>query len=110
MCAYARVGTESRLLFEVLAPEGAAWQRTDGGFSYQDLAGASDGLRSLVMRTNQNRIRAKVRGMEFQPPMLPLTGDPVITVQLRNSVGSCWGATYSKPSVNSRTRLHARSD
>jgi hypothetical protein len=51
----------------------------------------------------------KGKGVFLQMPALPVS-EPV-TVQLRNSVGSCWEAVYSAPSLkNDSTRYDDKSD
>ena len=55
------------------------------------------------------KIMLKGRGVPLQTPSLPMI--PPVTVQLRNSEGSCWEAVYSAPPVkNGPTLYQGKSD
>jgi hypothetical protein len=43
-------------------------------------------------------------------PPLPLPATSSVVVQLKTSLGTCWGATFSTPTVNTATKFRARSD
>jgi len=55
--------------------------------------------------------RVQVKAMSspsFGP--LPLRSDPSVVAQFRTSLGACWGATFSRPMVNTATEFRAKSD
>jgi hypothetical protein len=41
---------------------------------------------------------------------LPLQGDPSVVAQLKTSGGTCWGAAFSNPTMNTLTEFKAKSD
>jgi 6-phosphogluconolactonase (cycloisomerase 2 family) len=53
-------------------------------------------------------IKAQGAGTSLTMPTLPLT--PPVTVQLVNSLGECWEATYSTPIVNDAVEFRAKGD
>ena len=67
---------------------------------------------SLTLRPGadgQPKIMLKGRGILLQTPLLPMI--PPVTVQLRNSDGSCWEAVYSAPPLkNDSTQYQDKSD
>jgi len=58
------------------------------------------------MPTNDIIVRARSTTSALPPP--PFT--PPVTVQLRNSLGFCWGATFSTPQVNDTRKFRASPD
>ncbi len=40
----------------------------------------------------------------------PLPGDPGVIAQLKTSLGTCWGASFSRPTVKTATEFRAKSD
>ncbi len=55
------------------------------------------------------KITLQGRGVPLDTPDLPVTHLPV-TVQLVNSAGECWGATYNTTFRNQDDQLKARAD
>ncbi len=46
------------------------------------------------------------KGLVLPDPPMPFQQDPSITVQVVNSIGSCWGAEYvSPPRANTGEKL-----
>jgi hypothetical protein len=39
-----------------------------------------------------------------------LQQDPSVVAQFKTSLGACWGATFSTPTVNTATEFKAKSD
>ena len=55
------------------------------------------------------KVSVVARGAVLPDPPMPFQHDPTITIQVVNSVGSCWGVDYvTPPQVNASTRLVAR--
>jgi uncharacterized delta-60 repeat protein len=74
------------------------WKATKTGFVYADKELTPDGLQSLKLKAGvagKASIVLKGKGAALGLPAIPLV-QPV-TVQLRNSSGVCWEATYSAP-------------
>ena len=90
----------------------SSWSGGLTGFKYKCQDGTPDGLTVLTLRfgaAGQPRMMLKGRGVPLQPPSLPTI--PPVTVQLRNSEGSCWEAVYSAaPVKNGPTQYQGKSD
>ena len=41
---------------------------------------------------------------------LPVQKNPSLVAQFKTSLGACWGATFSTPTVNTASEFKARSD
>jgi 6-phosphogluconolactonase (cycloisomerase 2 family) len=82
------------------------------GFRYLDRFRAPDGLRRVVLRpgvAGEALLKVQATGENIGwTPTLPLT--PPVTVQMVNSAGECWEATYSTPSVNTALEFRAKGD
>ena len=81
------------------------WRETGSGFRYDDPELTPDGLRQVVLREGLAAGKAKIfvkgKGANLPMPSLPLA-QPVL-VQLHNSDGLCWEATYSAPALKNQT-------
>ena len=74
------------------------WSAKPTGFVYTDKAGSSDGLQSekvVAGAAGKTKASASGKGAALGLPTLPLVG--TVQVQLVNTAGSCFGATYSTP-------------
>jgi cysteine-rich repeat protein len=72
------------------------WKAINGGFRYRDKSRAARGVLTLRIRAGvqeKSRISVRGKGVNLALPALGLT-EPV-TVQLRNDLDHCWGATYT---------------
>jgi len=107
LCLYDRTGGATSLAYRAELPSGGAcgakpcWKSLGSkGFRYKDVDLTPDGLLVGVLRTGgagAARILIKGRGEPLDPPALPLVVDPQITVQLKSSDGTCWGASHDAP-------------
>ena len=76
------------------------WQAKGTGFSYKDKDLTPDGIAQLTLKagtTGKAKIQVKGSGVNLPMPTLPL-GLPV-RVQLKNSDGTCWEASFGAPAV-----------
>ncbi len=77
------------------------WTDKSTGFVYKDKDATPDGITGLKLKEGidgKAKIGLKGKGLNLQmPPLFPLV-QPV-TVQLLNSIGVCWEATYSAPAT-----------
>jgi len=91
----------------------ACWAAKSGSFSYKDKAGVADGVQQLQLKAGvpagKAKIQLKGKGGGLALP-IPLAITPPVTVQLRASNGTCWGATYSSPSKNDPAAFAAKAD
>jgi acyl-homoserine lactone acylase PvdQ len=88
------------------------WRENAGGFRYVDRDLTPDGVQQLILRAGvagKAKITFKGRGPTLQTPALPIAHLPV-KVQLTNTVGECWDATYSTTLKNQTGTFKAKSD
>lgn len=115
-CVWDYVGGTPTLVMEMAAPAGGncagrpCWVpiRT-GGFRYKDFGLLPDGIRQLNVkagRLGKAKVFMKARGTELPDPPMPFRQDALITVQVVNSIGKCWGSEFvSRARVNLAPRL-----
>ncbi len=120
LCLYDKSGAAStdKLLLPALMPAGGdckgkpCWrQQSTKGFKYRDSLRTPNGVTSLKLRTGSDgkaKITLKGKGAELDGPSLPLQ-TPVL-VQVSNSLGECWEASYSTPRTNDSTQFKAKND
>lgn len=71
------------------------------GFKYADRDLTPSGIKSLQLKAGSAgaaSVAVKGQGDRLQPP-LPFHQDPSVTIQLRNSLGACWGSTLTTPAA-----------
>jgi cysteine-rich repeat protein len=115
LCVYDAAG----LVATTLAPSAgrcgtrSCWQAGSAGFRYQDRTRTPDGVTQIELKQGgDGRASIRVRGSGTQLG-LPDQLRPVspLQVQLQNSHGVCWEATYAAPFVKSGpSSVRARSD
>jgi hypothetical protein len=102
LCIYD--GGSQTLVARGLAPAGGTclgkpcWAAKSKGFQYKDKGLTPDGIAKITLKAGlagKAKIILKAQGDNVDMPPLPLA-QPV-RVQLRNSDGTCWEATYSAP-------------
>jgi hypothetical protein len=88
----------------------ACWKRNGRSQSFSDPAAATDGLRSVALKSDKSGARAaklRAAGDALALPALPLV-QPV-RVQLQGSRGVCWAAEFPSPAdVNTATDFSDR--
>jgi hypothetical protein len=108
LCIY-EAGPPRRLALSAHVPGGRrcgasrpkpCWKATRTGFHYKDSTGASHGVRSLLLQEGIEAGKARIvvtgKGAPLGVPSLA-TLVPPLTVQLANTDGRCWEATYTLP-------------
>lgn len=126
LCIYDEVDMEATLAMQIHAPAGAlcsgmrCWSSSRGGFTWSDRGGSSHGLRSLVIKSSPSLgkgkivLKAKGRNLPLPTPASPtaLMEQTVrLQVQLVNSLGVCWGASFTTPaSRNTVEKFNDKSD
>lgn len=76
------------------------WKETATGYKYKDADNSPSGPYTMLLKAGADgvaKIVWKGRGSDLDPPPPPLS-QPVV-VQLVNSNGVCWEATYSTPAI-----------
>jgi len=95
---------------------GGVWIRKPTGWTFHSRKGSPEGITitGVTLKANPppwiSKVRVKATG---NPPILtglPLQTSPAVVAQFRTSLGTCWGATFSSPAVNTGTEFKARSD
>jgi hypothetical protein len=107
LCVYEEIGGTPLLVMSALAPAGGVcagskecWSASAKGYRYRDRNLSPDGLLKLVVKAGafgQSRAIVIGRGPALRVPGMPLSQDPNVVVQLLNSDGACWGASYGTP-------------
>ena len=104
LCVY-DASTASRLVLAAQAPSGGTcagkpcWADTSYGFRYTDKELTPNGVAMIKLVAGGDgkaKIIFKAKGAALAVPS-PLAIVPPVTVQLQNSDGGCWAATYSAP-------------
>jgi len=110
LCVYDTTASTPGLVLGITIPPGGTcaddkpcWKATGTkGFKYKDNNLTQAGVRKLILRAGapgQAKIVLKGKGGNLPLPPMPLAQDPVVTVQVANTVGSCWEAIYSAPAI-----------
>jgi len=88
------------------------WKSTRHGFTYASPLRTADGLGRIALTEGladgKARISLKAGGANLSLPTLPLATP--LRVQLRNTSGVCWEATFSAPRKNDAKHFTAKSD
>ncbi len=119
VCVWDRVGGTAQLVMEMSAPPAGncgghpCWRAIgSGGFRYHDAGLLPNGIQQLNVFTGalgKAKVSVTARGVAMPDPPMPFQHDPTITVQVVNSIGSCWGADYvSAPRTNTDAKLVAK--
>jgi hypothetical protein len=119
LCVYDRSAGVATLAQVATAPGGGVcagvncWKRLSRGFRYKNLLASDDGVRMLLLKEGQNdraKLLLKGKGPNLALPA-PFSGqeildqDPSVTVQLVNTAGFCWEATYAAPAQSNHPDL-----
>jgi len=80
------------------------WTAAGGGYKYKDTTRTAAGVTQIKLKpgTGSAKILIKAQGPNIPIPSSPTTPllfaqDPRVRVQLVNTAGTCWDATYSVP-------------
>lgn len=87
------------------------WRAKSAGWQYSDPLLTPNGLQKLVLRpgaAGKAKLTMSAKGDLLVLPTLPL--DPPLRLQLVNTNGECWEATFSSATSNTSTQVKARSD
>jgi cysteine-rich repeat protein len=116
LCVYDQTGPSTYTLALAGSPSmsgGGAWTGNAMGWKFKSTTGVPDGVTSVTLMAGSIPLTAKVQAKAIDSPWfgpLPLQQDPSVVAQLKTSLGACWGATFSTPTVNMATEFKAKSD
>ena len=112
---------QNALLSHASAPAGGTcnakspkpcWRENASGFRYVDRDLTPDGVQQLTLKAGaagKAKIMLKGRGASLKTPALPISHLPV-KVQLNNTNGACWDATYATTLKNQAEQFKAKSN
>lgn len=117
LCLYDESGGIPALWSAAILPPGGicsrgkpCWSTSTKGFRYDDRDATTAGIRALKLSVGIDRARIDVKGagagLAWPGPVAPdrwLAQDGAVTVQVVNSIGSCWSTRFAAPA----TRLDA---
>jgi cysteine-rich repeat protein len=92
---------------------GGLWKSSDTGWKFTSKTGSPDSITGVVLKSASAPLKAKVQVKAKGNPALsalPLQTSPGVVAQFKTSLGTCWGATFSTPTVNTATKFKAKSD
>lgn len=76
------------------------WRAVRNGFVYRNRWANEFGIRSLKLGAKSSgggQVSLLASGQKLELPSLPLSQDPAVVIELRNSLGHCWQATMTAP-------------
>ena len=113
LCLYDRDGSGHRLVLRASIPAGATcdgdpcWEaHGNDGYSYKNKSLTPDGLLRVKLRAGtagKASVRVVGKGANLGMPALPLAQDQVVTLQLKNTDGGCWSASYGAPAPRNQS-------
>jgi hypothetical protein len=124
LCVYDASGGVPALVVPATVPAGGlcagkpCWKATKTGFVFKDKDLKYGGIAQLTLKAGaagKASVVAKAKGANVPVPALTAAGlfaqDPAVVVQLKNSDGVCWEATYGAPATkNDSTQFKDKSD
>ncbi len=120
VCLYDEVGGAPKLKMSVDARRAGVckgrpcWRALSSGYKYSNSALFPDGKLKILLKQGfvdgTAKIVVKGKGSYLQAPPLPLSQQSRVRLQIRNSAGSCWEATFSTNQLNLATDFKAKSD
>jgi hypothetical protein len=117
VCVYEEVAADAWALVFAGSPSsagGGVWTATATGWRFQSATGAPEGITSMLLKAAAvplaSKVQAKAKGNLALPVGLPLPSALGVVAQVRSSLGTCWGATFSAPTVATPTAFRAKSD
>ena len=115
LCVYEQTGPNTYALAFDGSPSvtgGGVWTGHSTGWQFTSPTGVPDGVTHVTLKAGTVPLRAQVKVTATKSPAfgpLPLQ-DPGVVAQFKTSLGTCWGATFSTPTVNTATEFKAKSD
>jgi cysteine-rich repeat protein len=117
LCVYDQTGPDTYALALRGSPSvngGGTWTGSPTGWRFKGTTGAPDGITGVMLKAGTvpltAKMQVKAKGNPAFPAGLPLQSSPGVVAQLKTSLGTCWGATFSAPMVNTPTEFRATSD
>jgi hypothetical protein len=114
LCVYGTASGTPELATSLVVPGGTTcggdfcWRPTGTkGFKYRDRDGGAAAVTQIILKAGDDdraKVIVKAKGANLPMPAAAspnnlISQDPVVTVQLANSEGECWQATYPGPAL-----------
>jgi len=117
LCVYEHTAPDTYALALGASPSvsrGGVWTASAAAWRFKSTTGAPDGVTGVTLKAatvpHEAKIQVKAKGNPAFPTGLPLPTTPGVVVQVKTSLGTCWGATFSAPTVDTATEFKAKSD
>jgi cysteine-rich repeat protein len=116
LCVYEASGPDAWTLATRGAPSiagGGRWTRSTTRWKFRSTSGAPDGVTGLTLTASTLPLKAKIQVVATHSPTfptLPLAPGGAVVAELMTSTGTCWGAAFSAPSVDTAKKYEAKSD
>lgn len=116
LCVYDQTGPTTYALAFSGSPsvsDGGAWTGSPTGWKFASTTGVPDGITRVTLEAGTIPLAATVQVRAKNSPALaplPLQSAPSVVAQLKTSLGTCWGATFATPTLNTATEFKAKSD
>ncbi len=116
LCVYDSSASAYEVATELLVVPGSGWRQTRAGWVYKDPSAASDGVKILKLKAGaagKAQIQLKAVGAATPTPAAVspdrfFTQDPVVTVQMWNGSGMCWGVEFDSSIKNTGTAFKTK--
>jgi cysteine-rich repeat protein len=117
LCVYEEVATDTYALAFAASPSaagGGVWTATATGWKFKSTTGAPEGMTNMLLKAATvplaSKVQVKAKGNLAFPVGLPLPTAIGVVAQVKSALGTCWGATFSLPTVITTTEFKAKSD
>jgi cysteine-rich repeat protein len=117
LCVYEETAPDTYALAFGASPSivgGGAWTGSASGWRFKSATGGPEGVASMTLKAATAPLAAKIlvraRGNVLFPTGLPSPAVQGVLAQVRSSLGTCWGATFSAPILITTTEFKAKSD
>ena len=116
LCVYDHTAPDTYALVLSGSPSvsgGGAWMGGPTGWKFKSTTGVPDGITSVTLKAGTIPLQGKVQVKTMNSPAfspLPPQENSSVVAQFKTSLGTCWGATFSTPIVNTATEFKAKSD
>ena len=85
---------------------GPCWKASKTGYKYTNKAHTPQGIAGLQLKQGLDAGKTKIsligKGSNLPIPVLPLSQDPHVVMQLRASNGVCWETRYGMPAFRNQ--------
>ena len=116
LCIYDQTAPDTYALVLGGSPSvsgGGAWTEGPAGWKFKSTTGMPDGILRVTLKAGTIPLQGKVQVKAKNSPSfgpLALQANPSVVAQLKTSLGTCWGATFSTSTVNTATEFKSKSD